>query len=730
MKVPPSLTGKARDTLRIERDRHGVPHIIARSEADLYRGLGYCHGSDRALQMSLVRVLAEGRAAEHLAATEEMVASDIFFRRLGLAVDAEAEAAKLSGRDRDLAQAYCEGVNCALERRLPWELRILRYTPRPWSVADAIVLSRVIGYVALAQSQAEMERLLVELIQRGVSLELLQELFPGSLEGADFDLLRKVKLGDRIVPQAIGADLALPKIISSNNWVLSGRKTASASPLLANDPHLEANRLPAVWYEVVLEHRDRFCIAGTMPGLPGALIGRTNDLAWGATYSFMDAIDSWVEHCRDGCYRRSAQGRDRWEPFRVRRETIKRKRGGELSVSFYENDHGVLDGDPHEEGFYLATRWSVARATGAASLAASFRMLEARDVHSGMEILGEIETAWNWVLADRHGNIGYQMSGRMPVRRPTWDGLLPAAGWDPENDWRGFVPPKDLPRALNPECGFIATANNDLNPLGRCRPINLPMGPYRAQRIEEALERRGGWTVEDTLTLQLDLYSPQAEAFMEILRPLLPATPQGRLLGDWDCRYGADSKGAYLFERFYAELVREVFSSVGGEIVDFIAGETGLVADFYYNFDRILLAPKSAWFGSRSREEIYRDAASRALKEKPRTWGSVHRIEMKHLLFGGKLPSWLGFDFGPLALPGSRATICQGQIYTSGKRQTSFAPSFRLITDLSQNAAHTSLAGGPSDRRFSRWYASGIDDWAAGRLKRLEPLQGTAPAPR
>ena len=249
------------------------------------------------------------------------------------------------------------------------------------------------------------------------------------------------------------------------------------------------------------------------------LIGRTNDLAWGATYSFLDGIDSWIEDCRDGSYRRVQKGRDRWVPFRVRTEVIRRKNASPTSRStFHENDHGVLDGDPNEPGSYLATRWASGVGTGAASLAACFGMFDGRR------------------RRDRHGpsrppRARLQLGARRSPRRHRlpdvglhagppqgWSGLVPVAGWDPENDWQGFVAPEDLPRARNPESGFLATANDDLNHLGKAQPINLPMGPYRAERIAALLAARDDWTVADVEAMQMDVLSPHAERFMAILR--------------------------------------------------------------------------------------------------------------------------------------------------------------------------------------------------------------------
>jgi penicillin amidase len=723
----------------IARDAHGVAHVRASTEADLYRGLGACHATDRALQLLLVRILARGRSSELLDASDEMLRIDRFFRRVNFAGGTDEEAAALPPPLHRLAAAYCDGVNAVLARRVPWELRALRYRPEPWTIADSMLVSRVIGYVALAQSQGDVERLAIELARAGVPRPYLDELFPGLLDDLDADLLAlltRLDLGETLVPPEVAWNPALPRMLASNNWVIAPRKTSGGHAILANDPHLETNRLPAVWYEAVLELGDRYFIGATLPGMPATLIGRTNTLAWGATYTFMDAVDSWIEDCRDGCYRRVIEGEERWEPFQVRTEVIKRKGKPDTVLRVYENTHGVLDGDPTVPGCYLTTRWASGAGTGAASLAAIFGLLHAPDVPAGMALAGRIETAWNWVLADRDGNIGYQMSGCMPRRRPGWNGFLPRPGWDPNNDWRGFVPPDELPRALNPDTGYIVTANDDLNHLGRARPITMPMGGYRAERIAALLAERDDWDVGSMERMQMDVVSPHAARFMEILRPLLPATPQGDVLRAWDCRYDCTSQGAYLFERFYRTLVRDVFGrSCGNEVLRFLTAETGVLADFYANFDAVLLRRDGVWYGAEGRDATFACVAAQALATEIRTWGDAQQLVMRHLVLGGRLPRWLGFDHGPIALAGGRGTIHQGQIYRSGGRETSFAPSYRFVTDLGEDSARTCLAGGPSDRRFSRWYISGVDDWRRGRFKTVsaaehaEVRKGSATAP-
>jgi len=706
------------DRVIIARDEHGVPHVRAQQEADLYWGLGYCHALDRGLQLLLMRILGRGQACEHLDDSKEMLAIDTFFRRMNWHGGLEQEADKLSAEARQFCASYCAGLNHYLSNKTPWEFKLLGYEPEPWQLGDIIMLSRMTGYLTLAQSQAELERLFIEMAQAGVDRARLEELFPGILDGCDEDLLKQVKLSERIVPASVKWNSALPRLMASNNWVVSGERTASSKAMLANDPHLETNRLPNVWYEIVLKCGERYAMGATMPGLPAMLIGRTNDLAWGATYTFMDAIDSWIERCKDGKYRYDDKT---WRAFQMRKEIITRKKQEPVEITFYENEHGVLEGNPFEEGFYLTTRWAPAQ-FGAKSIEQAFKMWRAANVEEGMDCLGQIESAFNWALADRHGNIGYQMSGLLPNRRVGVSGFVPLLGWKRENDWQGFVDHKDLPRCLNPEAGYFVTANNDLNEWGNVKPINNSMGSYRADRIAQLLEEREKLSLADLQRIHYDVYSLQAEAFMKILRPLLPDTSQGKILRDWDLRYEPESQGAFLFEQVYRGLLLKIFGEdgIGQEATSFLMKESGIFIDFYNNFDRVLLAEESVWFRGEKRDELYRRVVAAALQVKPRVWGKSQQLPLTHILFGNRMPKMFGFDRGPITLRGGRATPHQGQIYRGAGRVTSFTPSFRMVTDFARDELHTNLAGGPSDRRFSTWYCSDLENWLTGKYKALK----------
>ena len=313
-----------KDGIKIWRDKNGTPHVEAEKIIDLYWGMGFVHATDRGMQMLLMRILGQGRASEHLQSSDDTLNIDKFFRKVNWSGNVQNQLDQLSKNDMDKLNAYCAGANAVFARKCPWEMKMLGYRPENWKPEDFVTLSRMIGYLTLVQSQDEVERLFVELVQGDVPQDYLEELFPGILGGLDVALLKKVTLPERLMPFDTLWNLPLPRMMASNNWAISGKKTDSGNAIMANDPHLEVNRLPNVWSEMVLQLKDQYVAGGTMPGLPVVLVGRNKHLAWGATYSFIDAIDSWVEKCKDGKFYRE-EG-DQWVDFIQRKEIIKRKK--------------------------------------------------------------------------------------------------------------------------------------------------------------------------------------------------------------------------------------------------------------------------------------------------------------------------------------------------------------------------------------------------------------------
>jgi penicillin amidase len=681
--------------------------------------MGWVHAHDRQLQALLTRILLQGRAAEKLAGDPALIEIDRYMRRMQFLPDPESEIKKLEPTVRRYLDFYTQGFNHYLETHgTVFELRLLGYKPEPWQIKDSLVLGKIMAFLGLADAQGAMEKFLTQMVRHDLGEKKLQELFPYLTEKIDYDLMKKLSLAPPLIPEALKWLSKLPKMTASNNWAVSGKLTASGKPIYCSDPHLEVNRIPAIWQEIVLRLPDDVIMGASLPGVPGIAIGRSRHMAWGATYSFMDMIDYRVEECRDGRYRRGKQ----WKPFAVREELITVKKGEPVIEKVYENEHGVLEGDPFTEGHYLVMSWSAARGCGAGEFNGLLGLPHARSAREAMACFRKLEAlSFNWVMADSLGNIAYQMSGRLYKRPKGVSGLVPLPGWEKKYTPRGFVSASLLPAAYNPPEGIIVTANQDLNRLGKAKPINLPMASYRADRIAQLLKKKKKLGVEDMKRIHFDLYSLQAERFMKVLRPLLPDTDNGRILREWECTYTPDSRGATLFESVYRALLRTVFgdNGMGREVVDWAMSETGLFNDYYGNFDEILMNPRSAWFDGRPRDELFKRAIKEGLAAAPKPYGRTRMVTLSHLLFGGKLPRFLGFDYGPIPLPGSRATVPQGQIFKSAGRVTTFSPSYRMIADLAEKALHTNIAGGSSDRRFSRWYMSDMENWLKGVYKVL-----------
>ena len=707
--------------VRVKRNRWGIPMIRGNSSRDIAFALGWVHASDRQIQSQLMKVVLKGEAAEKLSGSKELIEADKYIRKANFFPDMEYQIAKLNPSVKEQLEAYAKGVNAYLaEHKPPFEFRLIGYKPQPWDITDSLRIGKVFGFAGLVELQAKMEKLILQMIQKGVSEERIRELFPGITEPIDYALLNKIKIEEPIIPDTVKWMLRLPVINASNNWAVSGRWTESGKPILCGDPHLEVARIPAIWQEIVMELPENTLKGVTIPGLPGLITGRNSYISWSPTYSVADTVDYRIEHCKDGKYQRGKE----WIPFGVREETIKVKKAEPLNLTIYENEYGYLEGNPFEEGYYLVLSWAGGRDCGAGEFNCMIDISEAKTVEEAMEKLKLLDAAtFNWVIADRDGNIGYQMSGRVFKRAEGVSGLIPIPAWDEQSQNNGFVSKDDLPSSYNPEEGFIVTANDNLNHLGIANPITLPMAPYRAERIKERIEEKIGreekFDIEYMKSIQYDLYSKEAERFMEMIRPLLPDTEKGKILKEWDCRYDLDSMGATLFEAVYMALIKLVFgeNGLGREIIDFLIDETSLFIGFFYTFDSVLFKTESAWYNGTSREEWLSRAIEEGLRVDAVPYGSTRRLIMRHLLFGGKLPSWLGFDLGPFPLPGSRATVPQAQISSGKSKITAAGVSYRFITDMSTTELHTNLPGGPTDRRFSGLYKNDVSNWLKGKYK-------------
>jgi penicillin G amidase len=715
----------------IARNESGILEIWAENSLDLAAGMGVAHAYDRLVQMIFTRTIGQGRVCELLKDSDDGLQIDQSLRHLGFHRNATLQAARIAKSSQEFLTAYCAGINHVLDNHpLPLELKLVGMKPAPWKIEDTLLTMELMSYVGLAESQGTAEKLIIQGIQKDVDLAKLKALFTPHLDGVDqtlVELMKQVKLYNPTVPADLPFKSFIPTLKGSNNWMISGKKSDSGSAIHCCDPHLEVNRLPAIWSEVVLHQSGRYAIGINVPGIPGMVMGRNDQIAFSFTYGFMDMVDYFIEEIKAGSYCREQKLID----CSTIKETIKRRKGSDITIYTHRTPHGVLELDPTtekiEDGFYLARAWSGAEAefSSARSLDALIEVLWAKSADEAQKAVQQVSISANWLISDREDNLRFQQSGLLPKRSNS--GLYPLDARIAGTAWDGFHTSDQLASIdATPESGYIATANHNLQPADKPLSLSLPSGPYRQDRISMLLEGSDQISVEEMKLIQSDLYSLQAERLMKLMGEYLSNSDVARVLKVWDYRYDKHSQGAALFEEIYHALLKGIFGDqlFGDKVWSFICRESDIFADYYALFDRVILECDSNFFESvEERNKLIKEVVERVVNRYEGvalpTLGEHSLFTMTNIFFQGKVPKWLGFDYGPIMQEGSRATIVQGNLYLRHGRQTSFGPSYRAVTDMSSDQVFTVLAGGPSGRRFSPHYKTDIERWLNYEYKLL-----------
>ncbi len=723
----------AQRNIAAARDEFGVPHVTADSLNDALYGLGYLHALDRPTQMLFARAIASGRSTELIRDREELIETDRFFRQAGLYLRLDEEAAGLDAQSQQQLADYCAGVNDGMQhvgRTLP--MLATGFRPSPWDPQSVLLIGNLLSYGGLAVGQQQNERLILELIQAGIDDGQLRELFSPILDDVDFDLLRQVRIASRLSDEALELITDLPRLAGSNAWAVAPSRTVSGAAILASDPHLEINRLPAIWYEAVLDWRDNYAMGATLPGCPLLAVARNRTLAWGVTYMKGDTSDTFIEDCRPGGttgwqYRRG----DHWHDFAVRNEVLHHKAGTSELLAVYYNDQGALECDPSPTGpgMYLSNAWTGSDPGSGQSIATWLKLLEKATVADAMPLVRECpQPTLCWVMADREGHIGLQGCGAFPLRAPGHSGLTPVPAWDERNHWQGRVPSELLPRIYDPSEGFVATANENINPSDGPQFCTLPLSGHRKQRIVERLSQLPRATLTDMQSLQYDVVSVQARRLLEIFLPHIHDEPLRTRLAAWDCSYSAGSLEATLFARLYRNVLLEIFGAapnhsgggIGWRRMLYLCTRAGYSTMVITLIDRLLEREDSLWWRDRDKGALIRRAAERLKGERDQPWGEVNSFHFANRFFPQeRMGKMLGFHSREIPMPGCHATPFQGHLLSTAKRETSFAPSYHFVADLGTDEAWTNLPGGPSESRFSHWYKGDVISWQSGEYKRL-----------
>jgi len=680
-------------SVRVIRDAHGVPSIVATSRHDLYMALGFVHAQDRLFQMDVQRRLGAGRLSEVVG--DAAVASDRFMRTLGIYRHAAASINAVSAEFRAVLDDYAAGINAFLRsgKTLPIEFTALGYRPDDWTPADSLVIGKLLE---LQHSGNYRQELLYARMAHMLPADEINNLFPEYPKDAPVTLKETAALTDG--PSLEGLLAALPNDRSpqraSNNWVVDDAHSVTGKPLLANDPHLDFTA-PLVWYLARLEAQDIDVAGATIPGTPVVVLGHNDRIAWGFTTTNADAEDVFVEQIDATDPRRYATPKGT-AAFEVHDELIMVKGQPSETVTVRETRHGPVMSD-------IVTNMPPAPANSALALQASFlndddksveaawRIGLARDWASWLDALRLFTApALNMVFADRGGNIGFMMPGRIPIRK-AGDGRMPVEGSSGDHDWAGFIPFERLPQTFNPPAGHIATANNKIVPDDYPFLITHDWdAPYRIERIEANLAATPKQSIASSMLLQRDIVSLAAKEMLPLMLAAEPSSARERtaieLMRRWDNQMDPDRPEPLVFASWVRAINKRLFQP-----------RLGAVYGRYWSpsarATQNILRNNPAWCGGEGCPHLTAEALKDALDDLTNRygatmeswrWGDAHRAGFEHPVFS-HIPL-LGALFGRHPPAGGAADTVNAGGFDSSRDETPFAdlhgPGLRAVYDL------------------------------------------------
>lgn len=724
--------------VEVIRDQWGVTHIYAQNPHDLFFAQGFAQAQDRMWQLEFSRRVGSGRLSEFLG--PDTLGIDRFTRVLGLRRAAERDWEQMNSEDRVALEAYAEGVNTYLDQnrnKLTVEFRMLGVTPERWTPVDSLVIVKLMSWVLSENASIQISRArIIAKSQEAVAKQLLPPYNSQAplIIAQDTDNYKQLLQSIKSVAHTLGT--AGPTK-GSNSWVVAGNRTNTGRPLLGNDTHLDLF-LPSVWYANSLHGGGYETTGYSLAGTPGISIGHNQRIAWGLTDLVADVQDFYVEKLDDNADPKKYEVRGEWQPLSFAEEQIKVKGAPAVSLRVAYTRHGPLVNNlirRFKDSQPLALSWSAGESD---TLIQSILLLNRA---GNWDEFRHALSLWNgpnlnFVYADVDGNIGYQTTGRIPIRAPSDQGIVPVAGWTGEYDWQGYIPFAGLPELFNPANGLIVTANQ--KPVADDYPYHLGYefaDPFRAIRLNQLLSTNKQLSITDAESIMGDTYHLPAE----VLRPhLLAIKPANDLeaqvmeeLRSWNLKCDPDQVGATIYQVWYRFLVEDtVKDELGPEL-------TEEYMEFYWIHGPVMLKlmneGTSGLFDDvttpqvETRADIVRRSLADAIKwlsqrygPNPRewTWGRLHTMTFRHRPFGmADIPviSRL-FSYGPIPAPGCDRFTVNAAWFTWDEPEHPYAAtagtSQRIIMDLSDWDRSVAInSTGQSEPLFSPHRTDQIPMW-------------------
>jgi penicillin amidase len=692
----------------IFRDKYAIPHIYAENEHDLYMAVGYTMAQERLWQLDFLRRVTQGRLSEIFG--EGFVSTDYLLRLLRYQVKSENILTTLDPAVLLSLQAFADGVNLYIERnskKLPVEFTLLGYKPEPWEPVHSLNL---IGYMAW-DLKAGWSEIIFEEIRQKVDSSLYKELlpdlasqtsvvYPGGSYRKGGGMISSLLMESRKL-----AEMGAGVLDASNNWAVSGNRSVTGKPLLANDMHLSLH-IPGIWMQMHEVIPGKLNVTGlVLPGQPLVICGHNDSIAWGMTNAYVDNLDFYEEKINpadSGKYEYEGE----WKEFSVVKETIKIKGGDAVEKELAFSHRGaVVSGFKDFPGKTVSMHWVGDEPSN--EMQTIYYLNRAHNRADFTEALHTfLAIGQNIVYADVNGNIGLFCAAGVPIRkRDAVIEILP--GWTSEYDWKGYVPFDELPSLYNPADGVVASANNKTAPDDYPYHIGTWYAlPDRYDRIKELLAAKDKFSVDDFKAIQLDQKSKMAEKYMPaLIRALENKTDFSDIqqkaagaLQQWDFTMKSDAAAPLLFEYIYLQTVWNLYSDeMGKDLGKKFLENTGVSR---ISTEQIWMHGSSIWtddVNTPGTAESFSDILLRSFKEAVDSlarlngpdisqwkWGNMHKITLAHPLSKvAILDRLLKLNRGPFPVGGSFHTVSPYSYPNNKLFLSDHGASHRHIFDLS-----------------------------------------------
>lgn len=718
--------------VRVHRDEKGMAYIYAQNLDDLYLAQGFVTAQDRLFQMELTRLFASGRISE--LAGEKAKKLDLRMRTLGFHRHAEKHAALLNAQTRNFMQKYVDGVNAFIETRpqnIHLEFKLAGLKASPWDITDSLTIFYYMGWGSAANVKSEIT---AQMLIEKLGPDKAAEIFPLNINPDD-ETGTSARITNPPFENArlnIGFDPNLlaylndgPLKIGSNNWAAAPELSPGGKPIVANDPHLEANILPGPWYPCGLIAPNLRAIGVTIPGMGGMVIGRTNHIAIGVTNAYGDTQDLYVETVDPENPDNYLEGGISI-PFEVIEETWRFK--DKTAASGFKEEKikirrtrrgpvisGVMPGLKTDKVITVRYSSFEAMAPGL-GLDRLIRCQTVAEVRQALKDVNQISL--NFVFADSRGDIGWQVTGKLPIRTQG-EGLVPYVVKDSRDNWTGWIPWDDMPHSVNPARGWVGTCNHLT--VRRDYPYHFtthasPSQRYR--RLMELMDAPGKKSVDDHWDFQRDATNLMAKKIAPVMsRALLDhadTQKMGQLLAGWDFVDSANNAAPTVFQATYREFALLVYAD---ELGDDLA--KAMLDNWYFwqeRLQKMVLENNSVWFDNihtsdkkETRDDLFHQAALKAAENLESMmgadpakwlWGNVHRHEfVSPIRRSGPGSEWLGGGTHPAA--GSGETLYRGIYDFNQPYKITVSASLRMVADLGDpDKILAVLPGGVAGRQF------------------------------